>query len=90
MEKGKDDPIYKFICKLWKWIKQTEIPPQSDNETWDKIVDEATELTRAYLTDKPIDRLFRMWVIAYLEYMGQVSSGKSIVDEQVKRMEGLA
>lgn len=87
MEKGKDDPIYKFICKLWKWIKQTEIPPQSDNEAWDKIVDDATELTRAYLSDKPIDRLFRMWVIAYLEYMGQVSSGKSIVDEQAKKIE---
>ena len=87
MEKGKDDPIYKFICKLWKWIKQTEIPPQSDNEAWDKIVDEATELTRVYLTDKPIDRLFRMWVIAYLEYMGQVSSGKSILDEQAKKIE---
>lgn len=90
MEKGKDDPIYKFICKFWKWIKTTNIPLQSDQDAWDKIVDEATELTRAYLTDKPIDRLFRMWVIAYLEYMGQVSSGKSIVDEQVKKMEQTA
>ena len=87
MKKGKDDPIYKFICKFWKWIKSTEIPDQSNQPAWDKIVDDATELTRAYLTDKPIDRLFRMWVIAYLEYMGQVSSGKSIVDEQVKKIE---
>ena len=87
MEKGKDDPIYKFICKLWKWIKQTEIPPQSDNEAWDKIVDEATELTKAYLTDKPIDRLFRMWVIAYLDYMSAVSLGKSIIDEQAEKIE---
>lgn len=75
--------IYNFINSLWKFIKHTEIPPQSDREAWDKIVDEATELTRAYLTDKPIDRLFRMWVIAYLDYMSAVSLGKSIIDEEV-------
>ncbi len=85
---GKDNPIYKFICKFWKWIKTTDIPVQSDQPAWDNIVDEATELTRDYKSDKPIDKLFRMWVIAYLEYMSQVSIGKSIIDEQAKMLEG--
>jgi hypothetical protein len=87
MEKGKDDPIYKFICKLWKWIKQTEIPPQSDNEAWDKVTHDASVLTAEHQGKAPIDRLFRMWVIAYLDYMSAVSLGKSIIDEQAEKME---
>lgn len=79
--------IYNFVNKFWKWIKSTEIPPQSDNEAWDKITHDASVLTAEHQSKAPIDRLFRMWVIAYLEYMGQVSSGKSIVDEQAKKME---
>lgn len=79
--------IYKFVCNMWAFIRTTEIPPQSDQAAWDNIVDEATELTRDYKSDKPIDKLFRMWVIAYLEYMSQVSIGKSIIDEQAKKNE---
>ena len=79
--------IYNFINKFWKWIKQTEIPPQSDNEAWDKITHDASVLTAEHQDKAPIDRLFRMWVIAYLDYMSAVSLGKSIIDEQAEKME---
>ena len=79
--------IYNFVNKFWKWIKSTEIPKQSDQAAWDKIVDETTQLTAKYQGKAPIDRLFRMWVIAYLDYMSAVSLGKSIIDEQAEKIE---
>ncbi len=79
--------IYDFICTLWQWIKTTKIPAQSDNAAWDSITDSATKLTAEYQGDKPINKLFRAWVIAYLDYMSAVSLGKGIIDEQAEKIE---
>ena len=87
MKKESYKQVYDFINRLWKWIKSTEIPKQSDQAAWDKIVDETTQLTAKHQGKAPIDRLFRMWVIAYLDYMSAVSLGKSIIDEQAEKME---
>ena len=87
MKKESYKQVYDFINRLWKWIKQTEIPPQSDNEAWDKITHNASVLTAEHQGKAPIDRLFRMWVIAYLDYMSAVSLGKSIIDEQAEKIE---
>lgn len=67
--------IYDFINKFWKFIKHHEIPAQNDDESWDKVVDDATDLTKGYQTNDPMHRLFRVWVMAYLDYMSTVSKG---------------
>lgn len=87
MKKESYKQVYDFINRLWKWIKLTEIPPQSDNEAWDKVTHDASVLTAEHQGKAPIDRLFRMWVIAYLDYMSAVSLGKSIIDEQAEKIE---
>ena len=67
--------IYNFINQFWKFIKHTEIPTQNDDEAWDKVVDEATEVTKEYQTSDPMHVLFRTWMMAYLDYMSTVSKG---------------
>lgn len=67
--------IFNFINAMWKFIKHTEIPANNDNEAWDEVVDKATLLTSEYKTSDPRDRLFRTWVIAYLDYMSAISKG---------------
>lgn len=67
--------IYNFINQFWKFIKHTEIPTQADREAWDKVVDEATEVTKEYQTSDPMHVLFRTWMMAYLDYMSTVSKG---------------
>ena len=64
-----------FLNNMWKFIKSHEIPTQNDDEAWDKVIDDATELTADHQSSDPIDKLFRMWVVAYLEYMSTVSKG---------------
>lgn len=71
----KNKQIYQFLSALWRFIKHTEIPAQNDNDAWDKVVDEATEVTKEYQTSDPMHRLFRTWMIAYLDYMSTVSKG---------------
>lgn len=65
--------IFKFINNLWQWIKTTKIPNQSDNAAWNSITDSASKLTAEYQGDKPMNKLFRAWVISYLDYMAEVS-----------------
>ena len=67
--------IFNFINAMWKFIKHTEIPANNDNEAWDEVVDKATLLTSEYKTSDPRDKLFRTWVIAYLDYMSAISKG---------------
>ena len=69
--------IYNFINKFWQFIKHTEIPPQSDQNAWDQIVDEITELTKEYPGNDPLPKLFRAWATAYLNYMNSISRGES-------------
>ena len=67
--------IYKFINELWKFIKHTTIPAQNDDEAWEEIVDKATELTSEYKTEDPLHVMFRVWTVAALQYMGDISKG---------------
>lgn len=67
--------IYKFINELWKFIKHTTIPAQNDDEAWEEIVDKATELTSEYKTKDPLHVMFRVWTVAALQYMGDISKG---------------
>lgn len=67
--------IYKFVCDMWTFIRTHDIPAQNDNEAWDQVVDDTTELTEEYQTSDPMHRLFRTWVIAYLDYMSAISKG---------------
>lgn len=73
MEQSKQ--IYEFINKLWKFIKTTEIPSQADQLAWDQVVDDAEQLTADYKTSDPLHRLFRAWVVDYLDYMKDISKG---------------
>ena len=68
-------PIYEFLSGLWRFIKHTEIPAQDNQSAWDQVVDDATELTKEYQTSDPMHRLFRTWVMAYLDYMSKISKG---------------
>ena len=67
--------IYKFVCDMWTFIRTHNIPAHNDNDAWDQVVDDATELTKEYNTSDPLHRLFRTWVIAYLDYMSAISKG---------------
>lgn len=71
----KNQEFYQFLSRLWRFIKHTEIPANNDNEAWDEVVDKATLLTSEYKTSDPRDKLFRTWVIAYLDYMSAISKG---------------
>lgn len=78
--------IYNFINSLWKFIKHTEIPAQNDNDAWDKVVDDATELTKEYQTSDPLHRLFRTWVMAYLDYMSSISKGVPTLMQEANKV----
>ena len=73
MDKLKE--INKFINALWQYIKNTEIPPQANDIAWDQANDKAHELVESYQSSDPLHRLFRAWVVDYLEYMSDVSKG---------------
>lgn len=67
--------IYNFINQFWKFIKHTEIPAQNDTEAWDKVLEDAAELTINHQTSDPLDVMFRVWVASCLQYMHDVSVG---------------
>lgn len=67
--------IYKFVCDMWDFIRTHEIPSQDNQAAWDKVVNDATELTRDYKTDDSLHKLFRAWIVAYLDYMSAISKG---------------
>lgn len=75
MANNNNKKIYDFINAFWKFIKHTEIPPQNDDAAWDKVVDDVSVLTKEYQGAEPMHKLFRLWAIAYLEYMSTVSKG---------------
>lgn len=67
--------IYKFVCDMWTFIRTHDIPAQNDNDAWDQIVDDASELTKDFKTSDPLHKLFRAWVVNYLDYMSSISKG---------------
>ena len=67
--------IFKFLNELWKFIKHTELPANNDIEGWDKVVEDASELTAEYKTSDPLHVMFRVWTCAALQYMSDISKG---------------
>lgn len=86
MENKNNVTIYAFINTLWKFIKHTEIPAQNDDDAWDKVVADATDLTREYKTSDPLHVLFRMWTVAYLDYMNSISKGVPTLMQEANEM----
>lgn len=78
--------IYKFVCDMWTFIRTHNIPAQNDNDAWDQVVDDATELTKEYNTSDPLHRLFRAWIIAYLDYMSVTSKGFPTVMQEANKV----
>ena len=78
--------IYGFFNTFWQFIKHTNIPAQNDNDAWDKVVDEATEVTKEYQTSDPMHVLFRMWMIAYLDYMKAISTGVPTLMQEANKV----
>lgn len=78
--------INKFVNDLWKFIKQNEIPAQNDNEAWEYITEESEKLVKNYKTSRPMDRLFVAWVVAYLQYMSDVSKGIPTLMQEAKEV----
>lgn len=67
--------IYQYLSDFWRFIKKynNTIPTQSNTAAWDSITDNATKLTAEHQGNSPMDKLFRAWVISYLDYMAEVS-----------------
>lgn len=79
--------LYAIVLKLWEFIKDhLDIPTQSDNASWDRIVSESNELVKDHQTSDPIDRLFVAWVVAYLQYMSDVSKGIPTLMQEAKEV----
>ena len=80
--------IFDFINSLWKFIKHTEIPAQADQEAWDKVVDDATNLTHEYQTSDPLHVMFRVWTVAALQYMSDISKGVPTLMQEANEAKG--
>ena len=74
-----------LINKLWKFIKEHDIPPQSAIEAWDKIVADSEQMKDDYSGPHPKNRLFRQWLVAYLDYMSDVSKGVPTLMQEAER-----
>ena len=82
--------IYQYLSDFWRFIKKNNraIPSQDDRKGWDEVVDNCELLTSKYKTkDETLNKMFRLWMVAYLDYMSAVSLGKSIIDEQAEKIE---
>ena len=78
--------INEFMNALWKSIKTTDIPTQNDNEAWDAVLDTFGQLTQEHQGKAAVDRLFRAWVVDYLDYMKDVSKGMPSLMEEAKEV----
>ena len=86
MENNDKKEIYDFINKFWKFIKGNEIPSQNEDEAWDVVVNNASEVTKEYQGKEPMHKLFRLWMVAYLEYMSTVSKGVPTLMQECKEV----
>ena len=68
-----------LINKMWRFIKEHDIPDDSDQRAWDQLNDEITELCRPYWADSPMSKLFRAWMVDYTVYMTRIN---------IERLEG--
>lgn len=40
--------MYTYLSEVWKYVKNTQAPAQSDNEAWEQIIDHSNELCREF------------------------------------------
>ena len=80
--------IFGFLNNLWKFIKSTEIPTQTDIDGWDKVVADATDLTHEYQTSDPLHVMFRVWTVAALQYMSDISKGVPTLMQEANEVKG--
>ena len=76
--------LNRLINRLWKFIKEHDIPPQSDIEAWDKVVADSEELRDDYNGNTPKNRLFCAWMVAYLQYMSDISKGEPTLTQEME------
>ena len=55
--------INTLINKLWKFIKEHDIPPLDDTAAWDRVVEDSMQMKEDYSGDEPIKRLFCKWLV---------------------------
>ena len=75
-----------LINKLWKFIKEHDIPPQCDIEAWDAIMADSEKMKDDYSGTTPKNRLFRQWLVAYLEYMSDISKGIPTLMQEAEKV----
>ena len=40
--------MYTYLSEVWKYVKNTSAPAQTDNEAWEQIIDHSNELCREF------------------------------------------
>lgn len=69
--------INKFMNVMWKWIRATQIPHQTDNEAWEAVDASAHKLVHdfeaEYKVSPDLHQLFIRWVNDYRQYAGAMS-----------------
>lgn len=69
--------INKFINVFWKWIRDWEIPRQTDHEVWAAFINSANKLLKdfeaEYGVTEVLHMMFIQWINDYLEYAGKES-----------------
>lgn len=62
--------IYGFIKEFWQIIKKyINVPPNHDNDSWDRITDEATALIKKYRDGSVEGEFFKRLVFDWLDYL---------------------
>ena len=40
--------MYTYLSEVWRYVKNTSAPAQTDNEAWEQIIDHSNELCREF------------------------------------------
>lgn len=40
--------MYTYLSEVWKYVKNTSAPAQTDQEAWEQIIDHSNELCRDF------------------------------------------
>ena len=40
--------MYTYLSEVWKYVKNTSAPAQTDQEAWEQIIDHSNELCREF------------------------------------------
>ena len=62
--------IYNFIKEFWPLIKKNiNVPPDSDEQGWYSLIDQANNLYEKHKSDDPEGRFFKNCILAWLDYL---------------------